>query len=327
MTFERVLDGLVRHARLDRGAPAHALKPVMRRQPRSDMDCTQSDVYDVTAALRGDEPRELHFTVRLKYRSVSPAGELLKARLAEATDINETHAQPFLLAVPTDSTGALDAAVLVQWISVLDGHGVTPAPVDLAQALLRVSPTADEKVLGAAGRLGSDAGQRVARWLREGGLPHWGCGPPDWSDAHSHRRPTEWLSHVRPEPAPGPLLLPAAATRIAPRQDHGLSDPMVPFWLAQLPHHRHVVLARDQPPARMAPAMRATAGKDVLVVPDPQFDEGPMPEVGHRREQHPRGIVTRIVRHGPSLSRTWDVRRRAMRSPRKSRRPESASSI
>ncbi|MFJ9708788.1 DUF6493 family protein [Streptomyces sp. NPDC101234] len=245
VTFERVLDGLVRHAHLDRVALARALEPVMRRQPRSDMDCTQSDVYDVAAALRGDEPRELHFTVRLKYRSVSPAGELLRARLAEAIDIIEADAQPFLLAVPTDSTGALDAAVLVRRISVLDGHGITPAPVDLAQALLRVSPTADEKVLGAAGRLGSDAGQRLARWLREGGLPHWDCGPPDWPDAHSHRRPTEWLSHVRPEPAPGPPLLPVAATLIGPRQDHGLSDPMVPFWLAQLPHHRDVVLARD----------------------------------------------------------------------------------
>ncbi|MFD8717586.1 hypothetical protein ACFV2H_06025 [Streptomyces sp. NPDC059629] len=56
---------------------------------------------------------------------------------------------------------------------------------------------------------------------------------------------TEWPGHVRPEPAPGPPLLQAAATLIGPRQDHGLSDSMVPFWLAQLPHHRDVVPARD----------------------------------------------------------------------------------
>ncbi|WP_128381515.1 DUF6493 family protein [Streptomyces cavernae] len=245
VTFERVLDGLVRHAHLDRIALAQALKPVMRKEPRSDEDCTQADVYDVAAALRGDEPRQRHFTVRPKYSSNSPAGELLGARLAEAIDIIEADAQPFLLAVPTDTTGALDAAVLVERISVLDGLGITPAPVDLAQALLRVAPTADEKVPAAAGQLASDAGQRLARWLREGGLPHWDCGPADWPDAHSHKDPTDWVSHIRPEPAPGPPLLPAAATLIGPHRGGALFNPMAPFWLAQLPHHREVVLARD----------------------------------------------------------------------------------
>jgi hypothetical protein len=245
VTFERVLDGLVRHAHLDRTALAQALKPVMCKEPRDIMDFTQSDVYDVAAALRGDEPRERNFTDRLRFNGFSPAGELLQARLAEAIDIIEADAQPFLLAVPTDATGALDAAVLVRRISVLDGLGITPAPVDLAQALLRVTPTADEKVLAAAGQLGSEAGQRLARWLREGGLPHWDSGPANWPDAHSGKHPTEWVRHIRPEPAPGPPLLPAAAALIGPYRSSGLYDPMVPFWLAQLPHHREVVVARD----------------------------------------------------------------------------------
>ncbi|MFJ5305129.1 DUF6493 family protein [Streptomyces sp. NPDC088350] len=245
-TFERVLDGLVRHAHLERAALARALKPVMRKQPRDAVDFTQSDVYDVAAALRGDEPRRRNFVDRLKYQDHSPAGELLQARLAEALDIIETDAQPFLLAVPTDATGALDAAVLVERISVLEGLGISPAPVDLAQALLRVTPTPDETVLGAAERLGSDAGRRLAGWLRAGGLPHWESGPPgDWPDGRTDRYPTEWVSHLRPEPAPGPPLLPAAATLIGPYRADGLYDPMLPFWLAQLPHHRDVVLARD----------------------------------------------------------------------------------
>ncbi|WP_329359320.1 hypothetical protein [Streptomyces sp. NBC_01483] len=245
VTFERVLDGLVRHAHLDRVALARALKPVMRKEPREAVDFTQSDVYDVAAALRGDEPRERDFTVRLGFNAFSPAGELLRARLAEVVDIIKADAQPFLLAVPTNATGALDAAELVRRLSVLDGLGITPAPVDLAQALLRVTPTADEKVLGAAGRLGSDAGQRLARWLREGGLPHWESGPANWPDAHSGVHSTDWVSHIRPEPAPGPPLLPAAEALIGPYRKSGLCDPMVPFWLAQLPHHREVVVARD----------------------------------------------------------------------------------
>ncbi|HET6860740.1 MAG TPA: DUF6493 family protein, partial [Streptomyces sp.] len=245
VTFERVLDGLVRHAHLDRGALAQALKPVMRKEPREVLDFTQSDVYDVARALRGDEPREYDFTAaRRKYHASSPAGELLRARLAEAIDIIDTDAQPFLLSVPTDATGALDAAVLAQRLAVFDELGITPAPVDLAQALLRVTPAADEKALGAAGQLGSAAGQRLARWLREGGLPHWESGHAGWPDAHSRKHPTEWLSHLPPEPVPGPALLPAAATLIGPH-DSVFHNPMVPFWLAQLPHHRELVLARD----------------------------------------------------------------------------------
>ncbi|WP_405534972.1 DUF6493 family protein [Streptomyces sp. NBC_00075] len=243
VTFERVLDGLVRHAHLDRDALAQALKPVMRKEPRESIDVTQSDVYDVARALRGDEPRQRHFTYRHRFNHASPAGELLRARLTEALDIIEAGTQPFLLAVPTDATGALDATELVQRISVLDGLGITPAPVDLAQALLRVTPTADEKVLDAAGELASDAGQRLAQWLREGGLPHRDSAPED--DADSGRHPSELVKHIHPEPAPGPPLLPAAESLIGPHEDNCLHDPMVPFWLAQLPHHRELVLARD----------------------------------------------------------------------------------
>ncbi|MEU0946571.1 hypothetical protein ABZ379_28005 [Streptomyces canus] len=53
--FERVLDGLVRHAHHDREALAQTLQPVMRKEPRHRTDCTQSGVYDVAAALRGDK--------------------------------------------------------------------------------------------------------------------------------------------------------------------------------------------------------------------------------------------------------------------------------
>ena len=224
----------------------------MRKEPRESVDFTPSDVYDVARALRGDEPREHGLASPFRLGRYSQAGQLLRKRLVEAIDIIKTDAQPFLLAVPTDATGALDAAVLVRRVSALDGLGITPAPVDLAQALLRVTPTADEKVLGAAGELGSDAGQRLARWLREGGLPHWDSVPANWPDGHSGVHLTDWVSHIRPEPTPGPPLLPAAEALIGQLWNGRVHDPMVPFWLAQLPHHRELVLARDYFRSRMS---------------------------------------------------------------------------
>ena len=179
--FERALDGLVRHACRDRAALARALKPATRRKPAEDVDCRQADVYDVAMAVRGEQPREFAFHVgTYRSRCFSLPGAMLAARLSEAIGVIESGTQPFLLAVPTLATGALDAGVLVERLSELETLGVAPAPVDLAQALLRVAAADDARTLHAAGELRSEAGQRLARWLRDGGLPHQDSEPKDW---------------------------------------------------------------------------------------------------------------------------------------------------
>ncbi|WP_371600172.1 DUF6493 family protein [Streptomyces sp. NBC_00564] len=255
VAFERALDGLVRHAHLDRTALADALKPVMRREPKSHVDWVQSDLYDVASAVRGDEPRRravmmqraVHVTQAGPSQTHSLAGSMLAARLTEAMDVIESGAQPFLLAVPTLATGALDAAVLVERISALDELGVTPAPVDLAQALLRVTPTSDEQVLSAAEALGSDAGQRLARWLREGGPAHQDSEPKGWPHCKPPKPASQgWWTPARPGVVIDPPLPPVAAALIGPYVgNRGLADPMAPFWVAQLPHHRDELMARD----------------------------------------------------------------------------------
>ncbi|MFD3930878.1 DUF6493 family protein [Streptomyces sp. NPDC058614] len=262
VAFERALDGLVRHAHLDRTALADALKPVMRREPKSHVDWVQSDLYDVAGAVRGDEPRRravmmrraVHVTGTGPSRTHSLAGSMLAARLTEAMDVIESGAQPFLLALPTLATGAVDAAVLVERISALDELGVTPAPVDLAQALLRVTPTSDGQVLRAAGALGSDAGQRLARWLREGGPAHQDSEPKGWPHCKPPKPASQgWWTPARPGVVIDPPLPPVAAALIGPYfGNRGLADPMAPFWVAQLPHHRDELMARDYFEPRMS---------------------------------------------------------------------------
>jgi hypothetical protein len=243
--FERALDGLVRHARSDRAALAAALKPVMRREPAEGFDCRQADLYDVARAVRGDEPRESAFHVH-PYRPLdfSLAGALLAARMSEAIDIIESGTQPFLLAVPTLATGALDADALVERLSELEELGVAPAPVDLAQAFLRVTIAPAEPAARAAGKLRSAAGQRLARWLRDGGLPHQDSEPKDWYQGESLR---SYLKPVCTGAAPDPSFPPAATALIGPYQKRTrmLMHPPAPFWVAQLPHHRDEMAARD----------------------------------------------------------------------------------
>ena len=241
--FERALDGLVRHARGDRAALAKALKPATRRKPAEDSDCRQADIYDVAMAVRDEKPREIAVHVE-PYRSryFSRAGAMLAARLAEAIDIIESGAQPFLLAVPTLATGALDAAVLVERLAELEELGVEPAPVDLAQALLRVAPTDGARALHAAGELRSAAGQWLGRWLRDGGLPHQDSEPKDWYRSQS----ADSWEPARPGTALDPWFPPVAAALIGPfGREQALMEPPAPFWVAQLPHHRDEMVARD----------------------------------------------------------------------------------
>ncbi|MCW2893831.1 MAG: hypothetical protein JWO75_3320 [Actinomycetia bacterium] len=244
--FERALDGLVRHARSDRAALVKALKPATRRKPAEESDCRQADIYDVALAVRGENPRESAFHVDpFRSRHFSRAGAMLAARLSEAIDIVESGTQPFLLAVPTLATGALDAEVLVERVSQLEELGVEPAPVDLAQALLRVTPVTppdDARTLRAAGELRSEAGQRLARWLRDGGLPDQDSEPKDWYRSQS----SDSWEPARPGTALDPWFPPVAAALVGPFGREGmLIGPPAPFWVAQLPHHRDEMAARD----------------------------------------------------------------------------------
>lgn len=273
MAFERGLDGLVRHARLDRAALCRALEPVMRRKPGVQRDCGQSDLYDVAAAMRGDEPRTLYGRPysRISHGEAgSPPGTLLMARLVEALQVIESGTQPFLLALPTHLTGAVDAGELVERIAELERMQVEPAPVDLAQALLRVTPTEDEQVRRAAGDLRSDAGRRLARWLHEAGLPHQDSTPDTWPAADPADAPPGLWEPSSPG-AHQDLPLPPVAAAVFGSYERDPSRKgsyipyhayAAPYWVAQLPHHRDEVAARakDSVNARMLARLAEAGG-------------------------------------------------------------------
>nr|BFD94601.1 DUF6493 family protein [Kitasatospora sp. Xyl93] len=179
--FERVLDGLVRLTHRDRRALAEAVEPVRRAHPWRGTDgwgdCTPREILYVVAAVAGETPPWKLWDYlggrsgsALRGPRTTVHGAVLAARLDEVARQIFQATLPYLLATPTDATGALDAAVLVERIAGYEAAGVAPGKADLCQALLRVG-TADGTVLRAAEALGSPAGRRLAHWLRTGGLP------------------------------------------------------------------------------------------------------------------------------------------------------------
>ncbi|MFE6668566.1 DUF6493 family protein [Streptomyces sp. NPDC057697] len=178
--FERALDGLVRHARLDRTALTDALREALAGEwwldgeprARTERDLrSEKRIGLVVAALLGRVSARVVQEERASWTGtgtcVHAALEgILRARLWEAADAVLTGDVPFLLAVPTWHTGSLDPAVLVERLRTYQRLGVRPGEADFAQALLRVRRGGSQEAAAAAAQLGTAEGDRLAAWLR-----------------------------------------------------------------------------------------------------------------------------------------------------------------
>ncbi|MFJ8580059.1 DUF6493 family protein [Micromonospora sp. NPDC093277] len=191
--LDRVLDGLVRLTAADAVRVRAALAPVIERRHWSWGDehhweplCLCGVVMDVLktagtdhhprrrrrwesllAALRRSDRTES--TLVTTDPRVPPVHRLLRARLAEiGVHIGEP-GSPGLLATPTSANGLLDPLALLERLAALGDR--TPWSWDLTQALLRLPAEPDDAVADKAAALGTPAGDRLAGWLRGGGLP------------------------------------------------------------------------------------------------------------------------------------------------------------
>ncbi|MFJ5229813.1 DUF6493 family protein [Kitasatospora sp. NPDC088391] len=287
VAFERVIDGLVRHAWQDRDALATALAPVLRPDEWRPLGTLARAVTG--AYSRGRARRALLDRAASEFRSWDlrgGMGEFLGRRLDEIAWRLAGDPVPLLLATPTRTTGAVDPATLVERTAHYEQLGLTPDPLDLAQALLRTAPDGDAATLAAAGRLDSAAGRRLAAWLRRAEPPRQhsvpvpaGAGRPGvW--ASEYRRYSEQPGLTEQESAlltlPGPDL--ARTPDPGPAAVRDLLGPSTHFhhsaavlhgapnarWIAVLPHHREELALRitgqlaeaaDTEPVRGAPRL------------------------------------------------------------------------
>ncbi|MEU8860373.1 DUF7824 domain-containing protein [Streptomyces umbrinus] len=187
-TFERALDGLVRHAYRDREALAEALKPVVARRWWDDA----GPHYTLVDGYFRDNPRGLEVVLATLAGQVSTAtlrkavehgpiadpcahsapAAAFNARLWEAAHRLRTDPLPFLLAAPTWGSGLLEPDELVARLDEYRRLGARPGAADFAQALLRVRRD-DSAAAGAtaeqAAALGTAEGNRLALWLTTDG--------------------------------------------------------------------------------------------------------------------------------------------------------------
>lgn len=189
--FERTLDGLVRRAHTDRTALAEGLRTSLAGRTWSGDDPLASAFGAHARRPDGVERVAAAVLDAVSVRALwdanarlPPAGRcvhaglegVVEARLREIAYRVRTRSLPFLLATPTWTTGALDPGDLVERLRVYRRLGVLPAPVDFAQALLRLRRGGgDPEAARAAAALGTSEGDRLAALLRDGtvapGLP------------------------------------------------------------------------------------------------------------------------------------------------------------
>ncbi|MFI6660998.1 DUF6493 family protein [Streptomyces sp. NPDC050523] len=198
-TFERALDGLVRHAHRDRDTLLEALTPVVARRwwhsadpgyvlhpddhfSRANRVHNPADGLDLLLATLQGRLRTATLLASVQHGTAaeacvhSPLSRAFDARLWEVAYRLRTEPLPFLLSTPTWSTGLLEPDELVGRLDEYRRLGARVSAADFAQALLRVRRADRAAAATAAGRaaaLGTKEGARLARWLtHEGpGLP------------------------------------------------------------------------------------------------------------------------------------------------------------
>ncbi|MCX4545744.1 DUF6493 family protein [Streptomyces sp. NBC_01565] len=184
-TFERVLNAVVAHSYRDREALTAALGSVPREfavRPDEQVACVAGIVGAAVGPVGAEESWESAGAAWLELCQHVALDYVAGARLVELhARLRAGDPVPFLLSVPSRSTGAVEPHDLVERLAEYGRLGVRPGPADLGQALLRCGGRVDAEAVRAAERLELEEAPRVAAWLRQGGLP----APAWWRERES----------------------------------------------------------------------------------------------------------------------------------------------
>ncbi|MDF2706364.1 MAG: hypothetical protein K0R62_2016 [Nonomuraea muscovyensis] len=254
--FERVVAALVTFTHRDRDAVVEALRPWWRSEWRQPFD-THALVYGVSgfdrdarsllrrcalAVVSPGDSREL--TAGLDAYALThpphdpPLHHLLQRRLREVIALFEREGTvPVLLATPTSPTGHVDPETLLARLELLDG--AEPLPADLDQALLRLPRLTTPALAVRADGIGTEAGRRLAGWLRAGGLPD-----PDVTCVIKSTRTFSYGETRSPQVRVSPVTaVPEGLAGVLAVGGHTSYPQDAVWWPWAMPSHREVVAA------------------------------------------------------------------------------------
>ncbi|QYC42395.1 hypothetical protein Nocox_23960 [Nonomuraea coxensis DSM 45129] len=223
--FERWLDGFVRH-------------PHARRAPDEPTELRRTGNWPLLeqwteALLRAAAGEAVALTAEGRLPGPGRVSPLYGAMLRRCAEVHAALVKgalpPYLLATPTHTSGHVDPAELVARLEGYERDGVRALPDDLGQALLRLPRSVDPGVVARAGRLTSEAGVTLTRWLTDRPEPVTGV---------------EWPAVPGPGPRPRVRREPTGIAFVDalfrdPPPRHWMSYNMSMWWLV-LPSDREV---------------------------------------------------------------------------------------
>jgi hypothetical protein len=319
VVLDRVLDAVVRFAGTDAGRAAGALAPVLARNRDGLVDhqwerggCVHGMVGVALGVLVDPQPRRgrwnrllnaLRPTEPARAAAAGPARgaadppgypaawpvptlpaphAVLLSRLAEIGERARSGAGTALLAAPTRANGAIDTQVLLDRLAALGDR--EPWPADLLQALLRLPAMVDEEAAGRAAALRTPAGDRLAAWLRRGGLPRPDHHPvtigrpaAKWTGEHTWAPERRVVVSTTPPAGVGDVL--GLLTR---RAEHTIDTPgpNVLLWPSVLPGYLGLAAAWVMPEVAAAADLGERRGTAVLpLLAECTGDGGPAVDV------------------------------------------------
>ncbi|MGW6442062.1 hypothetical protein [Lentzea sp. NPDC055074] len=263
-TVERILEALVRFAWQDRDALAKALEPFSDKTPWFDnarYNPRAEFVRAVIAARAKPRPlkRELSSEVDFAQnwepgKGIGGLADQLAKRLHEIGRGLVHLPKPALVSTPTETSGLLDPATLLERLTRAESEGWEPWQRDLRQAADRLPRDTDAALFAS---LTSRAGAKVRDWLTSR------TDPEIVITERTYRYPYRYAHELTD------VGLYATVTPGLEQPEHSLREhddwgPLIEWWPSSLPVQREVVAAHVVPHLR---ARTQSKGNDGPILP------------------------------------------------------------
>lgn len=274
-TAERVLEALVRFAWQDRDALTKALEPFYDKTPwfdRSRHNPRAEFVRAVVATRGKPSPLKQQVSSTVDFagnwgsgKSVGGLADQLAKRLHEIGRGLVHLPKPALVCTPTEMSGLLDPATLLERLTRAESEGWEPWQRDLRQAVDRLPRDTDPALFAP---LTSEAGAKVREWLAS-------RTDPEVVITERVYRYTYRYANGLTDAGLYATVTPGLEEPEQFLREHDEWGPLVDWWPSLLPAHREVVAAHLVPHLRSRTESKGNDGPLLPMLAEAHGPAGP----------------------------------------------------